>query len=258
MITIRAFIVFILICGNAASLFGQKNSSEYKYFAYDANWKNISNIDSATYFSRIKKVNDTCWELHYYNLFGPMISKELYKDEANKIAHGEWVFYKPDGYMDSMCNFRNNMAHGKWYFFNDTGRLYKEKEFRNGRLIAVRDIIKSDSIKKANEDTTKQVERVEKESEFRGGVNFWIRYLQQNLRYPERAIKNVTQGKVVVQFVVDTEGNIDDIDLHKSVEYTLDDEAQRLIIKSPKWTPAIQDGRKVKSFKLQPIIFRLE
>lgn len=255
MINTRIFIFFIFLFGNSGNLFSQKNSA-YTYFAFDANWKGINNIDSATFFARTRKINDTSYEVQNYNLFGPMISKELYKDEANRIAHGTWIFYKPNGYMDSICNFRNNLAEGKWYFLNDTGRLYKEKEFVKGRLVGVVDVIQRDSIRKANEDTTKK--RDEKESEFRGGISSWQRYLNQYLRYPERAINNEAQGRVVVQFVVDTEGNVEQIDLYQSVEYTLDDEAQRLILKSPRWTPAMQDGKKVKSYKRQPVIFRLE
>jgi periplasmic protein TonB len=255
MIKMRLFVIIVLIGCNTASLFSQK-SSEYIYYAFDANWQGINNIDSATYFSRTRKINDTSYEVQNYNLFGPMISKELYKDAANKVAHGAWIFYKPNGFMDSICNFRDNFAHGKWYFLNDTGRLYKEKEFVRGRLVGEVDVIKRDSIRKANEDTT--IKRDEHESEFRGGISSWQRYLNQYLRYPERAINNEKQGRVVVQFVVDTEGNVEQIDLYQSVEYTLDDEAQRLILKSPKWTPAMQDGKKVKSYKRQPIIFRLE
>jgi periplasmic protein TonB len=249
-------ILFVIACCSAATVLSQKNSSDFKYFAFDANWKNISNLDSATYFSRARKVNDTCYEVQTYHLFGPMISKEVYKDGENKIAHGTWIFYKPTGLQDSICNFRDNLAHGKWYFTNDTGRVFKEKEFENGRLKKVVDVIERDSINKSKEDTTRK--RDEKESEFRGGRNSWAKYLTQNLRYPDRALKNEIQGEVAVQFMVDVEGNIDQIDLFKSVEYTLDDEAKRLIIKSPKWAPGMQDGKKVKTYKRQPIIFRLE
>lgn len=252
----RFYIVFILLCCGPVSTFSQKNNSDYKYFAFDKNWKNISDLDSATYFSRLKKVNDTCFEVHNYNMFGPMISKEVYKDAETKIAHGTWIFYKANGYMDSLCNFRNNLAHGKWYYINDTNRVYKEKEFENGKLKAVIDVIQRDSIDKAKEALQKKVERDEKESEFPGGLSAWTRYLSKNFRYPERALKNNTQGTVGVQFVVNTEGNIEMIDLYKSVEFTLDDEAKRLIVKSPKWTPAFQDGRKVKSYKRQPVIFK--
>ena len=63
---------------------------------------------------------------------------------------------------------------------------------------------------------------------------------------------------VVVQFIVDTLGNVSMIDLFKSVEYSIDEEAKRLIFKSPSWSPAILDGAKVKGYMRQPVIFRLE
>jgi protein TonB len=252
----RTLILAIILSFNATWLLAQKNNSGEKYFAYDRNWNTLNSLDTATYFARAKKINDTCWEVLNYSISGPMISKEVYKDEANKIAHGTWVFYKRNGYMDSVCNFQNNLAHGFWYYTNDTNRVYKEKEFEHGKLKAVTDVIKRDSIRKANEDTTKK--RVERESEFMGTGNAWRKYLEKNFKYPERALKNGREGMVVVQFVVDTQGNVGMIDIYKSVEFSLDEEAKRLIIKSPKWSPAVQDGNKVKSYKRQPVIFRTQ
>jgi periplasmic protein TonB len=256
MITQRLFILTIIFCCDAVYVFSQKNKADEKFFAYDKDWKSLSNLDNATYFTRIKKVSDTCWEVNNYNLFGPMISKEVYKDGENKIAHGTWIFYKPNGYQDSICTFYNNLAHGKWSYTNDSNKVYLQKEFENGRLIAVHDIIKRDSINKAKEETEKKVKRDEKESEFPGGLNAWSRYLNNNLKFPDRALKGNMKGMVVVQFVVDTEGKVEMIDIYKSVEYSLDEEARRLIDKSPKWIPGTQDGRKVKTYKRQPIIFR--
>lgn len=254
----RVFISIFLffLVGNASVAFGQRKFTD-KYYAYDKNWNGVTSMDSATYFSRVRKISDTCWEVHNYNLVGPMISKEVYKDEQNKVAHGTWVFYKPTGYMDSVCDFVDNYAQGSWYYFNDTGRAYKEKKFQRGRLVEVIDLIKRDSIREANGGNA-QFEIVEKESEFKGAINGWRKYLERKLNYPERALKGNIQGMVVVQFVVDTEGKIGMIDLYKSVELSLDDEAKRLIITSPAWEPAVLNGKKVKSYKRQPIVFRTE
>ncbi|TAH01920.1 MAG: TonB family protein, partial [Sphingobacteriales bacterium] len=60
-----------------------------------------------------------------------------------------------------------------------------------------------------------------------------------------------------IQFIVDKEGNIEDIEMVKSVEFTIDEEAMRLIRQSPQWAPAVQNGKKVKSYKIQPITFCL-
>jgi len=111
--------------------------------------------------------------------------------------------------------------------------------------------------KKDEEDYDKTFTKVEIESELHGGSAAWMRYLNKNFRYPQDAIDNEIQGTVVVQFIVDKEGNVSDVEA-VSGPSELRDEAVRVIKKSGKWTPAIQNGRQVKSYKKQPIVFRLE
>lgn len=111
--------------------------------------------------------------------------------------------------------------------------------------------------KKDEEDYDKTFTKVEIESDYPGGTSAWARYLNKSLRYPQEAIDNAIQGTVVVQFIVDKEGNVSDVEA-VSGPNELRDEAVRVIKKSGKWTPAIQNGRQVKSYKKQPIVFRLE
>jgi protein TonB len=111
--------------------------------------------------------------------------------------------------------------------------------------------------KKDDEDWDKTFTKVEIESEYPGGAAAWQRYLNRNLRYPQEAIDNEVQGAVVVQFIVDKEGNVSDVEAISGPQ-ELRPEAVRVIKKSGKWTPAVQNGRQVKSYKKQPIVFRLE
>ncbi|WP_207512026.1 energy transducer TonB [Longitalea luteola] len=111
--------------------------------------------------------------------------------------------------------------------------------------------------KKEEEDWDKTFTKVEIESEYPGGAAAWQRYLNRNLRYPQEAIDNEVQGAVVVQFIVDKEGNVSDVEAISGPN-ELRGEAVRVIKKSGKWTPAVQNGRQVKSYKKQPIVFRLE
>jgi periplasmic protein TonB len=111
--------------------------------------------------------------------------------------------------------------------------------------------------KKVEEDWDKTFTKVEIESEYPGGAAAWQRYLNRNLRYPQDAIDNEIQGTVVVQFIVDKEGNVSEVESISGPK-ELRDEAVRVIKKSGKWTPAVQNGRQVKSYKKQPIVFRLE
>jgi protein TonB len=111
--------------------------------------------------------------------------------------------------------------------------------------------------KKDETDYDKTFTKVEIESEYPGGASAWQRYLNKSLRYPQDAIDNEIQGTVIVQFIVDKAGMVSDVEAVAGPN-ELRDEAVRVIKKSGQWTPAVQNGRQVKSYKKQPIVFRLE
>jgi protein TonB len=112
--------------------------------------------------------------------------------------------------------------------------------------------------KKDETDYDQTFTKVEIESEFPGGSGQWARYLQKNLHFPEEAVNNEIHGAVVVQFIVDKDGNVSNVEaISGPTEGGLREEAVRVIKKSGQWTPAIQNGRKVKSYKKQPIQFQL-
>ena len=84
---------------------------------------------------------------------------------------------------------------------------------------------------KDNTDYDKTFTKVEIESEYPGGTAAWHRYLQKNLRYPDEAENNEIQGPVVVQFIVDKEGNVSDVEAISGPN-ELREEAVRVIKKS--------------------------
>jgi protein TonB len=111
--------------------------------------------------------------------------------------------------------------------------------------------------KKVEEDWDKTFTKVETESQYGENPNDWGKYLYKTLVYPQDAQDNEIQGTVVVQFIVDKEGNVSDVEAISGPN-ELRAEAIRVIKKSGKWKPAIQNGRQVKSYKKQPITFKLE
>jgi len=243
----------VFIFGIANQLSAQK--SEDQLFVFDKDWK-ATDVKKAKYLLRIKQLDDSSWQWDTYNILGPLIRVEHFKDRNGEIAEGEVVFFNAKGTIDSVHNYKNGLADGEWQYTNDTGRMVFAKVYTAGRLIRTKDLIKEDdSLEKIK---PKVLEGEEVESEFPEGAKGWGSYLAKNLRYPERALKNEIQGKVWVQFIVDTLGNVISPEIARSVEFSIDEEALRLIKQSPKWIPATQKGRKVKSYKRQPIIFRLE
>jgi len=103
-----------------------------------------------------------------------------------------------------------------------------------------------------DDDDTKIYNVVQIESAYPGGVESWKRFLIRNFRVPEEA-----SGTVKVRFIVDKEGNVSDVEAVSGPE-ALQAEAVRVIKRSGKWTPAIQNGRKVNSYKIQPITVQVQ
>ncbi|RYY29579.1 MAG: energy transducer TonB, partial [Chitinophagaceae bacterium] len=110
--------------------------------------------------------------------------------------------------------------------------------------------------KKANPDSV--FLRVEIESSYPGGIEAWRRFLIKNLsnNYPREAADHGIQGKVVVMFIVDKQGNVSDVHAIDGPK-ELHDLAMKVIKKSGKWQPAQQNGQVVNSYKRQPIIFAI-
>ena len=100
--------------------------------------------------------------------------------------------------------------------------------------------------------------RVEKMPEFPGGQEALNRYLVRNIKYPLLAQENGIQGRVVCQFVVNSDGSIVDIAVVRGVEESLDKEAIRVIKSMPKWTPGRQGGKSVRVKYTLPIRFQLQ
>jgi protein TonB len=106
-------------------------------------------------------------------------------------------------------------------------------------------------------DEEKVFTAVEQQAEFPGGNKAFGAFLQKNLRYPSAAQRANVGGKVYVQFVVNTDGTIQDVQILKSVGFGCDEEAIRVIKSVPRWTPGKQSGRAVRSRFTQPITFVL-
>lgn len=100
---------------------------------------------------------------------------------------------------------------------------------------------------------------IEKEAEYPGGVPAWVRYLEKNLRLPETALSEVGKTRVEVRFIVDKDGNVSDVEAISGPEQNgMREEAVRVIKRSGKWVPALQNGRYVRTVKVQPVIFEIE
>lgn len=109
-------------------------------------------------------------------------------------------------------------------------------------------------------DTSQVFMVVEEVPEFPGGTEALLEYLRSNLQYPERCKENKIQGRVIITFVVNKDGNIVEPAVIKSAGpegVELDVEALRVVSSMPAWTPGKQKGEAVRVQYTVPITFKL-
>lgn len=94
--------------------------------------------------------------------------------------------------------------------------------------------------------------------EFPGGMKEMLKFLQENVKYPENAMKNNVQGRVIVQFVVEKDGTPTEFNVVRAVDPDLDAEALRVLKTMPKWKPGMQKGEVVRVKYTVPVTFRLQ
>jgi TonB family protein len=99
---------------------------------------------------------------------------------------------------------------------------------------------------------------VEQIPQFPGGIDAFYQFLGDNIRYPADSKKAASQGRVIISFVVEKDGSLTNVHTVRGVDSSIDKEAVRVIKLSPKWSPAIQNGRVVRVGYSVPIAFTLD
>ena len=108
------------------------------------------------------------------------------------------------------------------------------------------------------EVASKVFDVVEEMPSFPGGQGALMQYLASNIKYPVVAQENGVQGRVIVSFVVERDGSISDVKVARSVDPSLDREAQRVVKSMPRWKPGKQNGSAVRVKYTVPVVFRLQ
>lgn len=182
-----------------------------------------------------------------WNKDGYQIDSSYFDENGNgTIIH--WYSNGPVsmiGYM-VLDTFRT----GKWKHFDRNGKLKAEELYQAGKLL-MSACYDSNGVQLGKDACE------EREAEFKGGSAGWSRFLQKNLNpdVPVRLRAPVGSYTVLVRFVVNTDGSLSDIEADTKFGFGMEEEVIRLMKKSPAWVPALQFGRPVRAYRLQPITF---
>ena len=116
---------------------------------------------------------------------------------------------------------------------------------------------KSSKNMQSEQESTVVYDVAETMPQFPGGHGEFMKYMTANVKYPKAAVLAKKQGRVIVTFVIDKDGNVTEPKVLRSVDEALDAEALRVISSSPKWIPGTQDGKPVNVKYTVPVSFQL-
>ncbi len=126
-------------------------------------------------------------------------------------------------------------------------------------LLSLHGIAQKDTV---NVDAMSPIEEVfsgetDKEPEFPGGSQEMMKWISESVNYPAQAVKDSIAGKVYVQFIVEKDGTLSEIEIIRSPHVLLSDEVTRLVKAMPNWSPGKFEGETVRVRYILPINFSL-
>lgn len=161
-------------------------------------------------------------------------------------GNGHGVFKTTEGIEEG--DVENGYKIGTWKKVNLLGKTLYEEEYKKGQLVKGVNFTKDKPI---------TYKMIEKQAEYDGGIAALGRFLSANLEYPKTAQRDKITGKVYVQFVVGVKGNIQNIQVIKSIRSDVDGEAKRVVELMTNWIPGEQRGVPVRSRFTIPINFAI-
>lgn len=108
-----------------------------------------------------------------------------------------------------------------------------------------------------NEEDPETLRIVQELPEYPGGMVEFMKWLTKNLKYPPTALKDKIQGKVMVSFIVNTDGSISDVKVVQNAHRLLETEALRVIRSMPKWKPGMDHGKICRTMIAIPVVFEI-
>lgn len=205
------------------------------------------------------------WNFHYQELFQELATNEQEFEEIQNIPITEHlpppppepVFVDPNFNEVEDEEIEETLVEMKQIDLNGTRE--------NTKPIVRRPTIQKPPKAKIEEETIEEpLVIVEKSAETEGGMEAFYKYVKKKIKFPANVQRMGIEGKVFVQFVVEKDGSLSEIEIVKGIHPDCDAEAKRVIElfmtdkKAPKWIPAEQRYRKVRQRMVIPIYFQLK
>lgn len=140
----------------------------------------------------------------------------------------------------------------------DTLTVRGRRAVYDGRVIEMKNAIYVCHSEGPDHKNVEQRDSLDKNPSFRGkGLDAFAKWVSSQLKYPADAVRNSTEGRVLVSFTIGRDGSILYPKIIESGGQALDNEVLRVLEKAPKWKPGIVDKKPVRVEMKMPVIFQL-
>ncbi|MBK8626276.1 MAG: energy transducer TonB [Saprospiraceae bacterium] len=177
---------------------------------------------------------------------------------------GQWIATNKKGQLSAVYQYINGIRHGEFIIYDTLGQIVNKGIYRADTIfsqsvisekttegplkkIKIMPMMKSKSCAQMNYDERKNCSDIA-----------MLTYITKKLKYPIIARDYGVQGTAIVQFVIDTDGSVVDINVVRGICQSIKDEVTRVVKSFPAWDPGIIDGKPVKVLYTLPVKFKLE
>lgn len=213
-------------------------------YIFNEKYENVSAKNDAVYILRIEQQDDTTFINRFYNVMGPMIYQETYKDAKNDTGHGVFCWYNSLGDIDSSGYIFNNQREGIWKYYVNA-KVVKHVEFLHDVMQNEKFI--NDTLSENNPDGSPDFHPAKFKPTF--GYISWDAYIYSNIHNTIAQDNNINKYirgpyTCIVCFLVSKEGEIINRNtyLTTSEHILIDEDVLKMIRKSTSWIPATKNG----------------
>ncbi|MFT3979017.1 MAG: energy transducer TonB [Ferruginibacter sp.] len=225
-------------------------AQDSKVVYYDSTWKRTTPGHAATKIETTL-INNLFYRKTYNVPKNYLSSRGAYADTGFGKPLGVFIHYYENGRVSDSIRYNDSSRKVYGYHYYESGSLKAEYHFTPET--------KKETVTGYDETGNKMTGDYvyEREAGFPGDKEGWKNFMFRTLNPDVPVRKKAPEGKytVIVRFIVNTDGSLSDIIAETALGYGMEEEALRVIKRSPRWIPAIQFNKPVKAYRRQPITF---
>ncbi len=239
--------IFLIAAFLGACLQGY--GSDTLYFRLSSPWNSIK--DPAGVYIRKAVIENDYYHTWDYNPDNILVAESFFADTFFKKKLLCHKYFNPEkGWLEQSKCYTDGRLDGYFVTYDKNGDTVDYDIYVNGEVVKSWTRENPTASRNPNALRPGQVR-----AEFPGGRQAWLDFLYNNLQYPSDVQDHIV-GQVVLRFVINPKGRIENIEVVKSLHPSLDQEAIRVVLKSPRWKPSEEYGEKTQTVVTQPINFQ--